>query len=85
MEATPSCFSPLKAKYKARNLEYCRKVLKLQDDDWVLHLDEDSLINENALRACINFIEFEQYDFGQVNNLGLVSSAVAWRDMTARF
>lgn len=68
VEATPTHFSPSKAKYKARNLEYCRKALKLQTDDWVLHIDEDSLIDEHALRACIAFIECEQYEFGQVSN-----------------
>ena len=71
VEAAPTHFNPPKAKYKARNLEYCRKILKLQDNDWVLHLDEDSLIDINSLRACVDFIECERYEFGQVSTLGL--------------
>ena len=66
VEAAPTQFKPQWATYKARNLEYCRQVLKLQDGDWVLHLDEDSLVDAGALKACIDFVEYEQYDFGQV-------------------
>lgn len=70
---TPNTFRPAKARYKARSLEYFRKAVDLQEGDWVLHLDEESAIDEHLLRACQAFIEEGCDDFGQVSSSGYVS------------
>ena len=75
-EEAPSHFSDLnsvvvpasfesKSNYKARALEYFRQVTRLSTDDWVLHLDEDSVIDSETLRGCFNFIRYEKHDLGQ--------------------
>jgi hypothetical protein len=67
--ATPDAFKPLKARYKARALEWFRLASKLHDDDWVLHLDEETIIDEHTVKSCIQFIEQErEYDLGQVGH-----------------
>lgn len=64
---TPKEFSPRNAKYKARALEYFRIDRVLSNDDWVLHLDEETCIDEHTLRSCLEFIERSSgSDFGQV-------------------
>ena len=67
---TPNSFKPAKARYKARSLMYFREAMEFQDDDWVLHLDEESVIDEHLLRACQTFIAEGHEDFGQVGSLG---------------
>ncbi|KAJ6559523.1 glycosyl transferase family group 2-domain-containing protein [Mycena capillaripes] len=52
----PSIFRTSKAKYKARALEFYRQQQNLSKDDWVLHLDEESLIDEASVHACVDFI-----------------------------
>ena len=66
VEVTPTDFVTEKARFKARSLEYFRAAVNLQAENWVLHLDEESMVDENALRACVDFIEKGEYDFGQV-------------------
>lgn len=61
----PSTFAPPKALYKARALEYFRQHQELTDDDWVLHLDEETLVDEHCIQTCITFIENTSYEFGQ--------------------
>lgn len=63
--AVPRSFVTHRAKFKARALEYFRKTMRLTDKDWVLHLDEESTIDQNSLYACIDFIERTDYSFGQ--------------------
>ena len=62
----PESFAPPKAKHKARALEYFRLHSKLGSEDWVLHLDEETIINDHCIKACLAFIEKTNYDYGQV-------------------
>lgn len=63
---TPRSYTPAHAKYKARALEYFRTSSKLASSDWVLHLDEETVIDAHTVRACIQFIQEEkQYHLGQ--------------------
>ncbi|CAF0754540.1 unnamed protein product [Brachionus calyciflorus] len=61
----PKSFQTKHAKYKARALEYFRLLKKFTDEDWVLHLDEESTIDKESLEQCVNFIEKTDYHFGQ--------------------
>ncbi|MCJ1223459.1 hypothetical protein MMC12_000100, partial [Toensbergia leucococca] len=65
VKTTPTDFTIGNARFKARSLEYLRTALAFSPDDWILHLDEESIIDEHALKACIKFIEEGKYDFGQ--------------------
>lgn len=62
----PQSFQPKLAKYKGRALEWCRQHWKLSDSDWVLHLDEETQIDEYLVKACLDFIERGTEDFGMV-------------------
>ncbi|XP_050416005.1 beta-1,4-mannosyltransferase egh [Patella vulgata] len=55
------------SRYKARALQYCLEegVNILSDNDWIIHLDEETLITESSLIGVINFINDGQYEFGQ--------------------
>lgn len=61
----PRTFTTRLARYKARALEYFRIKMAFDGDDWILHLDEESLIDQSSLHSCINFIEKTKYSFGQ--------------------
>jgi hypothetical protein len=64
--ATPESFRPFKAMYKARALEWFRRSAELADNDWILHLDEETVIDEHTLEACIHFAERQDaYEYGQ--------------------
>jgi len=74
--STPPTFRPHKALYKARALEWFRIQAQLHEDDWVLHLDEETIVDEHTIEACIRFAETENsFDFGQVgyHNLTYIS------------
>lgn len=78
--ATPSSFQPAKALYKARALEWFRTSAKHRDDDWVLHLDEETVINEHTVKTCIQFIEHDlDFEFGQVSSLRYVPVVLSLR------
>ncbi|KAI0535646.1 glycosyltransferase like family 2-domain-containing protein [Xylaria digitata] len=49
-------FKPSRAKYKARSLEWFRINMKIRDDDWILHIDEETTIDEYLVRTCVDFI-----------------------------
>ncbi|XP_046579452.1 beta-1,4-mannosyltransferase egh-like [Haliotis rubra] len=55
------------ALYKARALQYSLEddVTVLNDSDWVVHLDEETLLTESSLAGVLNFIRAGQYEFGQ--------------------
>lgn len=53
----PASYKPRYALYKARALEFFRRSVCLQEDDWVLHLDEETQIDAYAIKAVIDFIE----------------------------
>lgn len=46
------------ALYKARALQYCLEddVNILNADDWIVHLDEETLLTDNSMRGIINFV-----------------------------
>ena len=43
----------------------------LSDDDWIIHLDEETLLTEASVRGIINFICEGKHSFGQ----GLITYA----------
>ncbi|RMZ87732.1 hypothetical protein DV736_g5043, partial [Chaetothyriales sp. CBS 134916] len=62
----PVEYRPSKARFKARSLEYFRTEKAIRNDDWVLHLDEETLVDEHATQSCISFIQKEvTHDYGQ--------------------
>lgn len=62
----PASFQPAHAKYKGWALEWCRLHWKLSELDWVLHLDEETEIDEYLVQACLDFIERGTEDVGMV-------------------
>jgi hypothetical protein len=92
----PQTFNTRNAKYKARALEYFRKYIKLENKDWILHLDEESVLLKNDLYHCIDFILEGTYKWGQgvilynsyeyfKNTLLTVLDAIRVGDDLARF
>ncbi|CAG8030395.1 unnamed protein product [Penicillium salamii] len=57
VDKVPESFSVKKAKYKARAQEYFRLKYKFSKEDWVLHLDEESEMDDRALQTTLDFIE----------------------------
>jgi egghead protein (zeste-white 4 protein) len=62
-----------RARYKARALQYALEfsVNQLADDDYIVHLDEETLLTENCIRGILNFMCSDEYDIGQ----GLITYA----------
>ncbi|TRY73453.1 hypothetical protein TCAL_07901 [Tigriopus californicus] len=58
---------------KSRALQYCLEddVNILGDDDWIIHLDEETLLTESSVKGILNFINEGKHDFGQ----GLITYA----------
>ena len=52
---------------KARALQFCLEEDKniLKDDDWIVHLDEETLLTKGAVRGILNFINNGKHSFGQ--------------------
>lgn len=61
----PDSFKPKHARYKARALEYFRLITGFGEDDWILHLDEESVIDERSLQACLRFCRTSKHLMGQ--------------------
>lgn len=61
------------ALFKARALQYCleNSVNELADHDWIVHLDEETLMTENSIRGILNFVLDGKHQFGQ----GLITYA----------
>ncbi|KZC12770.1 Beta-1,4-mannosyltransferase egh [Dufourea novaeangliae] len=61
------------ALFKARALQYCleNSVNELADNDWIVHLDEETLLTENSVRGILNFVLDGKHQFGQ----GLITYA----------
>ncbi|EXJ91982.1 hypothetical protein A1O3_00532 [Capronia epimyces CBS 606.96] len=57
VHGVPSKFAPRKAKYKARALEWFRQKQTLTAQDWILHVDEETMLDHFALRACLETVE----------------------------
>lgn len=69
----PSYRTKTGALFKARALQYCLEdgVNVLADTDWIVHLDEETLLTENSVRGILNFVMDGKYHFGQ----GLITYA----------
>jgi egghead protein (zeste-white 4 protein) len=54
-------------KYKARALQYALEdsVNKLGDDDWIVHLDEETLLTKSSLVGILDFIHKNKHHIGQ--------------------
>jgi egghead protein (zeste-white 4 protein) len=61
------------ALYKSRALQYALEpdVNQLSYDDYIVHLDEETLLTENSVRGILNFVNANEYDIGQ----GLITYA----------
>lgn len=61
------------ALFKSRALQYCLEdnVNILADTDWIVHLDEETLLTENSIKGILNFVMDGQHHFGQ----GLITYA----------
>lgn len=61
------------ALFKSRALQYCLEdsVNILADTDWIVHLDEETLLTENSIRGILNFVFDGRHQFGQ----GLITYA----------
>jgi egghead protein (zeste-white 4 protein) len=61
------------ALFKARALQYCLEddINLLADTDWVVHLDEETLLTDNSVRGILNFVLDGKHPFGQ----GLITYA----------
>ncbi|KAJ1550754.1 hypothetical protein HK405_015964, partial [Cladochytrium tenue] len=53
------------AKHKARALAYLNSRLNLTEHCWVLHMDEESIIDAESLRQCFEFIRYTTHSIGQ--------------------
>lgn len=62
-----------KTLYKARALQYCLEdnVNTLDDGDWIVHLDEETVLTKASVIGILNFIEKGTASFGQ----GIISYA----------
>ena len=61
------------ALYKSRALQYALEpdINQLSPDDYIVHLDEETLLTENSVRGILNFVNSNEYDIGQ----GLITYA----------
>ena len=52
---------------KSRALQYCwdDETNLIQDDDWIIHLDEETLLSPESVKGILNFIENDFHQFGQ--------------------
>lgn len=55
------------ALFKARALHYCLEdgINELSDNDWIVHLDEETLLTPNSVRGIVNFVLDGKHQFGQ--------------------
>ncbi|XP_046643232.1 beta-1,4-mannosyltransferase egh-like isoform X2 [Daphnia pulicaria] len=55
------------ALYKSRALQYCleKEVNNLNDEDWIVHLDEETLLTSGCIKGIVNFICEGKHHFGQ--------------------
>lgn len=59
--------------FKSRALQYCLEdsVNVLNPNDWIVHLDEETILTENSVKGITNFVLDGKYPFGQ----GLITYA----------
>lgn len=58
---------------KSRALQYCLEdeTNFLDDDDWIIHLDEETQLTDDSVRGILNFMSEGNCEFGQ----GLITYA----------
>ncbi|RKO89675.1 glycosyl transferase family group 2-domain-containing protein [Blyttiomyces helicus] len=56
----PKSFRTANSKYKARALEWYRQTMRYTEHDWILHLDEESVIDDESVKRVLEFIWFEK-------------------------
>lgn len=64
----PSSYrTPNNTLYKARALHYCLSpnINILSPDDWIVHLDEETLLTEDVLHGILNFVATPNANIGQ--------------------
>ncbi|KAL2915914.1 hypothetical protein HK105_204618 [Polyrhizophydium stewartii] len=62
----PKSFKTAQSKYKARALEWYRQTMRYTKYDWVLHLDEESVIDDESVLRVVDFAKHEhEYHWGQ--------------------
>ncbi|KAJ3369914.1 hypothetical protein HDU91_006762, partial [Kappamyces sp. JEL0680] len=62
----PKAFKTAGSKYKARALEWYRQTMRYTEHDWILHLDEESVIDDESVKRVLEFIWYEHdYHWGQ--------------------
>ena len=63
----PSYVTKSGALFKARALQYCLEdgVNVYSDTDWIVHLDEETILTENSIRGILNFVLDGKHQFGQ--------------------
>ncbi|TPX30990.1 hypothetical protein SmJEL517_g05577 [Synchytrium microbalum] len=62
----PKSFTTANSKYKARALEWYRVTMRYTEYDWILHLDEESVTDDETVRRILDFIWYEtDYHWGQ--------------------
>jgi beta-1,4-mannosyltransferase len=66
--------------FKARNLQYCLEehVNTLKPHDWIVHLDEDTVLTENSVRGIVNFVTDGKHEFGQGLVTHINDNVVNW-------
>lgn len=57
IHGVPHGFTPKKAVFKARALEWLRMTQHYKATDWILHLDEETYVDEYAIKTCIDVVE----------------------------
>ncbi|KAJ3368549.1 hypothetical protein HDU91_000496 [Kappamyces sp. JEL0680] len=93
----PKSFKTSNSKYKARALEWYRQTMKYTEFDWILHLDEESVIDDASVLRCLDFVKYQkEYQWGQgvilynqyrywTNWIYTVADAIRVSDDLARF
>lgn len=76
----PSYQTKTGALFKARSLQYCLEdsVNVLSNDDWIVHLDEETLLTPNSVRGIINFILDGKHQFGHGYVIYANENVVNW-------
>ncbi|PYI10671.1 hypothetical protein BO78DRAFT_414308 [Aspergillus sclerotiicarbonarius CBS 121057] len=64
IDQVPDVVPVKKARFKARALEHFQHKYRFSKEDWVLHLDEESEIDDRVMRTTFDFIERGTADFG---------------------
>ena len=69
---------------QARALQYCLEEDNniLEDDAWIVHLDEETLLTEASVRGIMNFITADKHSFGQgIVSINITSSRISSRSI----